>query len=161
LAERARPSIVKAAERLVGAQVDDAVLLVANRRQFALVAGVLIVPACLLGLRFGTSAVIAGGVVIGGLASLLTSPRFLIGARNGMFLATSRRFPTARPLSLIRQVYATEVRFGRQMINIEVIVGSEKHVISRIFETRLYEILSRASAIAPPDVPPGYQPYRG
>jgi hypothetical protein len=160
---KANRGILEAAERLVGAPVRDAVLVQFNYRAAQAVFIPLLVAAIVVATVFdvGVIGYAVGGAVVGITFAIVTKPRFVIGAANGLFLATSTKFPTARPNTVLRELSVTEVSFDGGFINKVATIGGERHLVSRAFVPRLQRLLAETPPPGTrPDAPPGYQPYR-
>jgi hypothetical protein len=161
---RAKRGIIDAAERLVAAPVRDAVLVQFNYRlgQLVFIPLMVIALATAMALDLGTLGFAIGGALAGIGFVVVMQPRFVIGAANGLFLSTSRTFPTARPKQVLRQLSASELSIEGGFINKVLVIGGERHLLGRAFVPRLKKLVADAPALGErPDVPPGYQPYGG
>lgn len=160
----ANPMILKAAERVVGAPVRDAVLIVQRRTWAwgALAIGFLagLVIGKVAGVKSPFDFAIAGA--LGGLGLWFGMVyRFLVRTDRDLQLTSVKRGWVGRPKDLLGTVDPHTVAIESGGINRKVTIGADTYQMSRLFETRLRAMIDDLQRSNPPDVPPGYTPYQG
>jgi hypothetical protein len=159
----AKPSILHAAESVVGAPVRDAVLVIFRRTwawvTFALGFGAGLIISKIAGVNSPFDFAIAGGLGGLGLQSGMVY-RFLVRTENQLFLTSSKRW-VGRPKELIGPVDPHSITVQKGVVNRKVTIGGEAHQMSRLFESRLRAMIDDLQQANPPNVPPGYTPYQG
>jgi len=158
----AKPSILRAAENLVGEPVRDAVLVII-RRQWAIIAAVLSFGVGLgvgiaVGLKSPLDFALAGAFCGVGLQFGMI-PRFLVRTEDALVLTSSKRL-VARPKEVLRQIDPHTVFMESGAINRKVSIGGESYMMSRLFQTRFVALTHGLRQGERPPTPPGYTPYQ-
>lgn len=159
----AKPSILRAAEKVVGAPVRDAVLIVQRRSwgwgAFAIGFGAGLIISKVASVKSPFDFAIAGG--LGGLglwAGMVY--RFLVRTERDLRLTSVKRGWVGRPKELLGTVDARRIAIESGAVNRKVTIGGESYQMSRVFESRLRAMIDDLQQFNPPDVPPGYTPYQ-